>query len=317
MKVFTSALIPFCLALALTTASAVSVADDTQQAIVERAGEILLADPETILRARKMIQQSSAARTAPIVDDFSDVVSQEVLDLEDIFNITLEPDGRAPRIHIARYQSSAVSFVDAYGNPWPIRRISNFLEGQILIDRASGDEEIEIDDPQAGSFTMTALRHGVVGNITVYLQGLSTPISILLEGKSGIYHRIATMRVSETGPQTNVTEMFSNTNVRIGAATNADLNSALYGVTPLGATQMVLTGAEGRAWIKDDLLYVQTPLAVFSPDILAVSHGNGGYRAYELPLTTTVMGTNSSGQTVTMRIERNHSVNSRDMGVAR
>lgn len=270
----------------------------------DRLDGLLLADPQTIIELRREIQLNSAARQAPIVEDFNDSMSQEVLDLEDIFEITLEPDSIAPRVAIARYQSTAISFVDAFGNPWPIRRISNFLDGLIAIDRATGEGEVEIDDPQAGSFTMTALRHGVVGNITVYLQGLPTPISILVEGKSGIYHRVATLRVNEAGPQTDVTALFSSTGVRIGVSSDVDLNNALYGVSPTGATQMVVSGAEGKAWIKDDHLYLQTPLAVFSPQIISVSHGNGRFRAYKLPLSTTVMGTNSGGQTVTMRIGR-------------
>jgi len=272
--------------------------------IVKRADNLLLADPQTIIDLRHKIIQNSAARQAPIIDDFSEVGNREMLDLEDIFEITLEPDSVAPRVSIARYQSTAVSFVDAYGNPWPIRRISNFLEGLIAIDKATGDEDVKKDDPQAGSFTMTALRHGVVGNITVYLEGLSTPISLMLEGNSGVFHRIATMRVNEAGPQTNVASMLNDSAVTIGTASDVDLNNALYGVSPAGSETMLVSGAEGKAWIKDDHLYLQTPLAVFSPQILGVSHGNGRYRAYKLPLSSTVMGTNNNGQTVSMRIGR-------------
>jgi len=288
-----------------------------QDEIRVRGGEMLMADPETIIELRRHIQRNSAARQAPIVDDFSEGMSQDVLDLEDIFDITLQPDDIAPRLVLARFQSTAVSFVDAYGNPWPIRRVVSFLDGMVAIDRASGDEDIEMNDPQAGSFTMTALRHGVVGNITVYLHGLSTPISILLEGKAGVFHRIATMRVSEAGPQTDLSAMFSNSAVRIGAAADVDLNNALYGVTPAASTQMIVSGAEGRAWVKGEHLYLQTPLAVFSPQILSVSHGNGRFRAYKLPLTTTVLGTNNAGQTVQMRIERVMAGDNRALEAAR
>lgn len=294
-----------------------SMAENPQETAIERrAAEILQADPQTIIRLRQRIQETSAARQAPIVSDFEPDIPQDVLDIEEMFDVTLEPDQPAPKIFIARYQSSAVSFVDAYGNPWPIRKISNFLEGLVLIDKAvpetaptkgkSGEQAggIALDDPQAGSFTMTALKHGAVGNITVYLHGLSTPISILLAGKSSMYHRSTTIRVADAGPQTNTNQMFQANGVTIGTSSDPDLNAALYGVSPSGSEQMVVQGAEGKAWIKGDHLFLQSPVSVFSPEIIRASHGNGRFRAYKLPKTTTVMGTNTDGVTVTMKIMR-------------
>jgi hypothetical protein len=291
--------------------------------IESRTKQLLQADPQSILKMRKWIQDSSAARQAPLTGDFEPAIPQEVLDIEDFFEISLEPDQPAPKIFLARYQSTAVSFVDAYGNPWPIRKISNYLKGLVLIDKAAGEmteqtsekkdkakgsSGIDLNDPQAGSFTMTALKHGVVGNITVYLQGLATPVTILLVGKPAMYHRVATMRVSDVGPQTNVAEMFQGNGVSIGTEEDVDLNSALYGVSPVGSEQMVVEGAEGKAWVKGDYLYVQTPIAVFSPEILRSSPGNGKYRAYKLPKTTAVMGTGTDGRTVTLRILRHPAV---------
>ncbi|MDU4254464.1 DotH/IcmK family type IV secretion protein [Pseudomonas sp.] len=292
--------------------------------IEARAQSLLQADPQQILRIRKQIQNQSAARQAPIPGDFEPEIPQEVLDIEDLFNITLEPDQQAPKVFISRYQSTAVSFVDAYGNPWPIRRIANYLKGLVRIDKAVGDSSdqpqtgdkkqkaattgIDLNDPQAGSFTMTALKHGVVGNITVFLKGLSTPITIVLVGKPAMFHRVATFRISDVGPQTNTNDLYQENGVSIGTEADADLNSALYGVSPVGAEQMVVEGADGKAWIKGDYLYLQTPIAVFSPEILRTSNGNGKYRAYKLPKTTAVMGTGVDGRTVTLRIMRHPAV---------
>lgn len=298
-----------------------------QSAIEERADSMLVADPQQVLRLRKKIQQFSAAKQAPIQDDFSGI-SQEVLDIEEIFELSLDPGAPAPKIFIARYQGSAISFVDAYGNPWPIRKISNFLSGLILVDRAvtgsdssgategggdaaaQGDAKqgnakgISINDPQAGSFTVTALKAGVTGNLTVYLEGLSTPISVLLEGKGGIYHRVVTLRINDVGPQSDQVSLLSNSGVAIGAETDVDLNHALYGVGPTGSEEMVIEGGDGKAWLRGNELFVQTPVAVFSPKILRTSPGNGKYRAYKLPATTTILGTNTDGQTVTLKVKR-------------
>lgn len=308
--------LPFILSM-LCSAIAMAEAQQPVSAVESRAATLLQASPQEILNIRKDIQDASAARQAPIAGDFEPVIPQEVLDIEELFDLSLEPDSVAPKVFISRYQSTAVSFVDAYGNPWPIRRINNYLKGLVLIEKAvsetpeqSSDKDkksssgADINDPQAGSFTMTALKHGVVANITVFLVGLPNPITVKLVGKPAMFHRVATMRVSDAGPQTNVAELFQGNGVSIGTEADVDLNNALYGVSPIGSEKMVVEGAEGNAWVKGDYLYLQTPLAVFSPEILRASPGSGKYRAYKLPKTTAVMGTGPDGRTITMRIMR-------------
>lgn len=317
-----------------------ALADDFEQSQVEhvkkagveseslaekRLKSVLSASPRDILRMRESIQNSAAAKRAPIQNDYDDVISQDILDLEDIFDITLEPGDLAPRIFISRFQSTAVSFVDAFGNPWPIRKISNFMSGLIAVDRAveedtkSGaiavnegnelnDDGISINDPQAGSFAMTALAHGVTGNITVYLVGLQNPITIIVNGKPSMFHRNATLRVASAGPQTDQASLYQDSGIRLGMAQEPDLNNALYGISPSASETMVLEGDNGRAWLKGDFLYLQTSLAVFSPRVLATSHGNGKYRAYKLPKTTRFTGTNENGKTVSVRVKRSPAV---------
>ena len=293
------------------TAMVLLTAPAMAQTITERADQLLLADPASVIQIRRSIQQAGAAKQAPVVEDFSDSFSQEVLDLEDMFEISMEPDQVAPEIFLARYQSTAISFVDAYGNPWPIRRISNFLAGLIQIEKATPDNGEEggtaVNDPQAGSFTMTALKHGVVGNITVYLKDLPTQISIKLVDKGSMYHRIATLKISDAGPQTDIASIYSGQGVKVGVENDADLNNALYGVSPLGSEQMVVEGAEGKAWLKGEYLYLQTNISVFSPRIVRTAHSNGKYRAYKLPRTTTVMGTGPDGKTLSVKIKRHPS----------
>lgn len=298
----------------------------------QRLESVLSASPQSILNMRKRIQDSAAAKRAPVQGDYDEAISQDILDLEDIFDITLEPGDLAPKIFISKFQSTAVSFVDAFGNPWPIRKVSNFMGGLIDIDRAvdeaskagqqisvnpddvdgagTGAESsgISLHDPQAGSFAMTALTHGVVGNITIYLVGLQNPITIIVNGKPSMFHRTATLRVAAAGPQTDQSLLFQDTSVRLGMAQEPDLNNALYGISPTASEAMVLEGDKGRAWIKGEYLYVQTTLAVFSPRVLATSHGNGKYRAYKLPKATRFTGTNESGRTVSVRVMRSPAV---------
>lgn len=290
----------------------------------QRGASLLQGSPKEILRMREAIQDFSAAKNAPILHDFEPEVPQEVLDIDEMFEVTLGPDSKAPQVFISRFQGSAVSFVDAYGNPWPISKISSFMEGMILIDKALPDTpqavgpggdaedgktkaEDPLQNPQAGSFTITALKHGVVGNLTVYLHGLATPISIMLVGKPAMYHRTATVKIQDVGPQTNMSTLMAETGVVVGTETDMDLNHALYGVSPSGSEAMVVEGGEGKAWLKGSELFLQTPLAVFSPKIVRTSPGNGRYRAYRLPATTTVLATNNEGRTVQLRIKRHPS----------
>lgn len=293
----------------------IALAEQVKSELEARGDQLLKADPKSILNLRERIQNISAAKQAPIQGDFEPEIPQEILNIDEIFDVTLGPDNREPKIFIARYQSSAVSFIDAYGKPWPIRKISSFLDGLVFIEKAATDSKgqpgegaegngIDINDPQAGSFTVTALKHGVVGNITVFLVGQQTPISVQLVGKPSMYHRNATVRVQDVGPQTSQSDLFRDVGVVIGTDTDVDLNHALYGVTPAGSEEMVVEGAEGKAWLKDGVLYLRTPIAVFSPKILRSSPGNGRYRAYRLEAATEVLGTNNEGRTVVMKILR-------------
>ncbi|MBX6653628.1 hypothetical protein ISF12_10270 [Pseudomonas aeruginosa] len=307
----------------LLALSVVAVADEPteqpKEPIEARADSVLQASPEAVLRIRGKLQKFATAKNAPIQADYEQDIPQDTLDLEEIFDVTLEPDSPPPKIFISKYQSSAVSFIDAYGNPWPIRSTSSFMGDQIEILKAIPSDETRddsdkkgekkssnpsINDPQAGSFTVTALKQGVVGNMTVYLYNNPTPVTILLVAKPAMYHRQATIRIGDVGPQTNTGDMYKNTGVVLGTPTDMDLNHALYGVSPDGTEQMVVEGGEGQAWLKGDFLYLRTPLAVFSPEILGASPGNGRYRAYKLVKTTTVMATNTEGSTVKLKIMR-------------
>lgn len=285
--------------------------------VSERADEMLMASPAEVLRIRGKFQDRQAAKAAPVQHDYDEAIDQNVLSIEDLFDIKLEPDARPPQVFISKWQSTAISFVDAYGKPWPIRHIGSFLDGKVLIEKAVPEAEkakgkddagsstgIDINDPQAGSITVTALQQGFVGNFTVFLVNNPTPISITLVTKPAMYHRLATMRVGAPGPQTSKADLFRDSGITLGTEADEGLNHALYGVSPDGAEPMVVEGGEGRAWSTKDALYLQTPLAVFSPQILRTSPGNGRYHAYKLVPSSVVMATNDEGRTITLRIAR-------------
>lgn len=287
-----------------------------QAGFPETTDQILVADPQSIIQARHNIIRNSAAQRVPVVSTFDDL-GEPLLDIEETFEITSDPTIKTPILNIARYMSTSVNFVDAYGSPWPIRKVVNFMEGLVQVVRAAdpaptaeGDQGkgggggIDPHDPQAGSFNLTASKHGATGNLTVYLVNRSTPITIMLEGKSGVFHKEATVKISEVGPQTDLGKINRADEIVVGTKADADLNNALYGVGPIGSTVMVVEGGEGRVWVKGTDMYMQTPLSVFSPRILGVTHANGRYRAYKLKESPVVMASNDEGKTVTLKIKR-------------
>jgi len=277
--------------------------------------DLLITDPASIIKARKSIIRNSAAQRLPVVETFDDL-AEPLLDIDETFEVTSDPSSQTPILNIARYMSTSVTFVDAYGNPWPIRKVSNFMEGLVQVVRAADPKQspegeggksgggIDPQDPQAGSFTLTADKHGATGNLTVYLVNRSKPVTIMLEGKSGVFHKEATIKISEVGPQTDLGKINRSDEVVVGTKADADLNNALYGIGPIGSTAMVVEGGEGRVWVKGTAMYMQTPLSVFSPKVEGASHANGRYRAYKLPASTVVMASNDEGKTVTLKIKR-------------
>lgn len=291
-------------------------ADEQQNAFVSDTETILGADPRSIINARRAIIQNSAAQRVPIVETFENL-GEPLLDIEETFEVSSEPSAKTPIINIARFMSTNVNFVDAYGNPWPVRKIQSYLGGLVEIQKASdpapqaegdskgGNSGIDPMDPQAGSFTLTALKHGATGNITVFLVGRSRPVTIMLEGQAGVFHKEATMKLfSEVGPQTDLAKVSRADEVTVGTRADADLNNTLYGIGPIGSQAMVVEGGEGRAWTKGNWMYLQTPLSVFSPRVEGATHANGKYRAYKLPASTVVMASNEEGKTVTLKIKR-------------
>nr|AMP42380.1 intercellular transfer by conjugation [uncultured bacterium IN-11] len=294
---------------------------------------MLGADPKEIMKYRRIIRDNAAARNAPVVGDYDPAIIQEIIDLDEMFELELESGEQAPRINIARYQSTAVSFIDAYGNPWAIRKVSSFLDRQVEIDRAidtsapepkdlsdsvleddkddapkntmlQGESGTSINDLQAGSFTVTALKNGVTGNITVYLHGLAKPISVMLVSQPATFHKQATIKVNGVSPSTPKESLFQDVGIQVGVEHDSDLNSILYGVTPTGAERMHVDGVAGQAWVKGKHLYLRTSLSVFSPKIVRSVRGNGKYTAYKLPLTTRVSGSDEYGRTHKISIKR-------------
>lgn len=286
---------------------------------------MFVASPAEILRLRQRIQDTSAAKHAPTPRDYAQDIPSDVMTLDHTFDLSMEPGEAVPRIYIARYQSTSISFIDAYGNHWPIRKISSWLDGLIAWERAvegvsrfvddDDDEEagqgrgndVDPRDPQSGSFTVTSLQHGVVGNITVYLHGMAQPVTLVLVTKPALFHSVATVRIGSTGPNSNYAQLFQAGANAAGAKSNPDLNNALHGVSPVDSQRLVMEGANGKAWTKGDHVYVQTDLAIFSPTVLESTHSGGRYKAYKLPKTTRILGTNAAGQTVSVRLMRSPS----------
>ncbi|MDZ5605233.1 DotH/IcmK family type IV secretion protein [Pseudomonas sp. RP23018S] len=319
LSVALSAVVASGVALADSESAVVNrteAADEQRNEFVSHTETILGADPRSIIKARRAIIQNSAAQRVPIVETFEDL-SEPLLDIEETFEVSSEPSAKTPIINIARYMSSNVNFVDAYGNPWPVRKVQSYLSGLVDIQKASdpapqtdgdakgGNNGIDPMDPQAGSFTLTALKHGATGNITVFLVGRSRPVTIMLEGQAGVFHKEATMKLfSEVGPQTDLAKVSRGDEVTVGTRADADLNNTLYGIGPIGSQAMVVEGGEGRAWTIGKWMYLQTPLSVFSPRVEGATHANGKYRAYKLPASTVVMASNEEGKTVTLKIKR-------------
>lgn len=291
--------------------------EPTQEAsLAEVADLILSGSPEEIIKARKQIIRSGAAQRLPVIETFDDL-AEPLLDIEETFEITSEPTSKTPILNVARYMSTSVNFVDAYGKPWPIRRVVSFLDGLVEVIQAAeptpsaeaesgkgGGEGVDPLDPQAGSFNLTALKQGATGNLTVYLINRSIPVTLMLESKSGVFHKEAQIKLSEVGPQTDLSKINRADEVVVGTKADSDLNNALYGVGPIGSTAMVVEGGEARVWLKDDVMYMQTPLSVFSPKVAGASHANGRYRAYKIPASTVIMASNDEGKTVTLKVKR-------------
>ena len=201
--------------------------------------------------------------------------------------VSLEPGVEPSEIKVSVGYVTTVGFLDATGQPWPI------------LDYGVGGN-FDIPTPEDGSHILriTPLtRHGV-GNLSVRLVGLTTPISFKLAAGNDVVHYRFDARVAEYGPNAKA-PLINQTLV----AGDKFLMSLLDGDAPKEFERMNVFGVDSRTavWKNGDVMYVRTPLTLLSPGWDASVASSDGTTVYQM-MTTPVLLLSDNGMMIRVSV---------------
>ncbi len=208
--------------------------------------QLLPLKPDQIRRTLEEFQISrEAAETPIIVPEPRQVVQTVSLDTAD-----------APVVvKMAAGYITTITILDSSGAPWPVQDVG-------------WAGKFEVVPPEEGGHVIRVTptsAHGV-GNMSVRLVDLITPIVIQMQTNMDEVHYRFDARIPKPGPLAK-TPLIEYGGLKSVAGRDDHLMSFLEGTAPTEAIKLLVEGADGRtaAWKIQDKVYLRTPLTLLSP----------------------------------------------------
>ena len=259
------------------------------------ADNVFLVTPSEVNAIRTKNLRIEEAKYQTIIDPIVESV---------IFDRHLEPNESTVTAYGIENSPTAIQFIDATGEPWPIYD-SVGLDGQFFSLQS-------VENEYKNSVIVSGNQPGGVAFATIYLLGEPDPITVKFVVNNQRFNPKVTVRIMRTGPNANVNNKIllssgqNNASVERYTSDQA-LNAALHGITPLDAKRAVIRtdGALGLnvdGWIVGDDMVIRTTLTLFSPQYKRLSIGTGGYKAYRMPYTPIIYGSSPEGKVVKLLV---------------
>lgn len=209
-----------------------------------------------------------------------------------------------PEVFVTPDYPSAVVFTDMTGAPWPIQYIGQ--TGSLA----------SVQQPEGSENSLVLLANNAAGrkSITVFLEGLTLPVTITVTGKNAKYHALKHIRITERGPNSSIEKLVASGGTSAPApslnptgedSANLDsvLNKIAYKVTPENFKKIRTSDNRVDAWINENnkkYLYLRTDYTVVSPAPRAGGRGvtpvQDDVRIYVLPRVNPVMVLDETGE---------------------
>jgi intracellular multiplication protein IcmK len=217
-----------------------------------------------------------------------------------------------PEVFVTPDYPSAIVFTDMTGAPWPIN----------YIGQTSSLATVEQPEGTINSLVLQAKNPAGRKSITVFLEGLSLPVTIIITGQDDRHHALKHVRITERGPNAKGSygssspgrqqrEVRNSPDTKGGTDLDAVLNKMAYKVTPEGFQRLKANDSSVDAWIeKEDpsVIYVMTDHTVVSPAPISgarsVTSIQDDVRLYVLPRINPIMALNSEGRRIYLTFER-------------
>jgi len=259
--------------------------DEVSNAAFEAmAKSTLPMSPEQIQRLRQLFNQTQFAASAWPGIPPRPVISSMTVDLS--------PGSTPPAVRLQQGMVSVVSFIDSSGAPWPIESYDIGNSSAFNIQWNKTDNTLFIQP-------MTLYTYN---NLTVKLQGLSTPVILMLFPGQKSFDSRLDIHVSGFGPQAKPMLMGNG----LPNSADPDLLGILDGVPPTGSITLRVMGGDCQAWASGDRLFVRTRLTILSPGWIATMSSSDGMHAYEIPKPAEqapVLLASANGKIIQLKIE--------------
>ena len=186
-------------------------------------------------------------------------------------------EGQMPFINLARGYTSAVTFTDVTGEPWPIE--------EVLVDQSFLPGRADSRPPGAQHILYLApTRSHLHGNALVKLANLTEPVVLALVDGVGKADVRVDIRITRPGPAADAEALVQRPPFQAG---DDHLLELLAGHPPPTATRLVVSGGSpaDRAWAAGGDILLLTAATVLSPGPWAAERAADGRWAYRLPTT--------------------------------
>ena len=256
--------------------------------------------PAMIRNLARRYQDNQTAREEAFAPPIALPVTRSV-------NVSTGPGGAVSIIQSIQGYPTALDFVDATGQPWPIAWDTNSNPASEGGGGQSGAAVqavgFDVHVPLKGSNVLQIASRSSVprGGILVNLQGASAPLAFeILPGRDRYDARVD-VRVVGRGPNARV-EIITRPNTPETGAPY--LTAMLDGVPPAEAVPLNVTGVspdDVRAWRLGDKVYLRTQYTVLSPEWTASENGPDNMTIYAIPSTPVVL-LSANGRSVAARL---------------
>ncbi len=206
--------------------------------------------------------------------------------------ISLEPGAQPREIQTDVGFVTTLSILDATGSPWPIQDVG-----------VGGNFDVPAPEEGGNVLRLTPLAKYAVGNISIRLVGLNTPLTFKLRATTGTIYYLYDARIPKFGPKASAPLIDHGNDLVAG---DAMLMSILDGTPPLDSTRLPVTGADQRtaAWRVGAKVYLRTPLTLLSPGWDGSVGSGDGTHVYLIP-DTPVLLLSDNGNLIHARIGNN------------
>lgn len=176
-------------------------------------------------------------------------------------------------IRLGKDLITTLTFTDATGEPWPVL---NAFPGSKAIEIKKLGESI-----RTNMIPITLNTEYISTNLTVYLEGASSPVVFMIVDAQKTVDTVAKIMVRARGPLAKAIPQVESVT---GKTVQADLVTAMDGITPTGFSELKVIGMEEtRAWSKAGVTILRTKGTLLSPAPARVLPASDGTVVYEIP----------------------------------